>query len=228
MSQYTGENINKRSFSRFFDFIKTGNFSVWAKYEFRIKNENEEKKVASFCRGFTLVEMLVSIALFSFIMMATTSVLLSVVDANHKAQGLKTTIDNLSMVIESMARNLRTGRDYTPLAGASLCNSGTGATGIQFKDHLNRTIQYRLDAGVIEISKDIGVTYTAITAPEIVIDRLCFHIGGIVPSDNIQPNILITIGGIVNPATVVGAKQRTTSHFDLQTFVTQRIPDVLN
>ena len=54
--------------------------------------------------GFSLAELIVSIALFSFVMLATSSVLLSVVDADHKAQGLKTAIDNVSLSLESMSR----------------------------------------------------------------------------------------------------------------------------
>ena len=182
--------------------------------------------VAPARRGFTLVEMLVSIALFSFIMLATTTVLLSVVDANHKAQGLKTTIDNLSLVIESMTRNLRTGSSFAPLAGAQSCGGGTGVVGIQFKDHFGVVTQYWFDGGAIKVSKDVGLTFTALTGSEIAMDRMCFYIGGITPGDTVQPNVLVTLGGVVSPTTVVGAKVKTTSRFDLETFITQRIPDV--
>lgn len=180
-------------------------------------------------RGFTLVEMLVAISLFSFVMLATTTVLLSVVDANHKSQGLKTTIDNLSLTLESVARSLRTGSNYESSQTDSFTNPvcwNGGVTGISFYDQYNALIYFRLFEGAITISKDGGNTETAITAPEITIDRFCLNINGTDPNDGIQPNILISVGGVVNKATVVGAKLRTTSRFDLQTFVTQRVPDV--
>ena len=173
-------------------------------------------------RGFTLVEMLVSIALFSFVMIATTSVLLSVVDANRKAQGLRSAIDNLSLALDSMSRNLRTGSGYPPNGNSSSCSSS-----ITFLDQKTRTVTYFLQAGSIRISRSDGLS-GSLTAPEITIDRLCFYAGGTTANDNIQPRILITVGGEVSKSTVQGARVRTGSRFDIQTFVSQRLMDVPN
>ena len=190
-----------------------------------MKNNNRQK-------AFTLVEMLVSIAIFSFVMVATTSVLLSVVDANHKAQGLKTAIDDLSLALESMTRNLRTGSQYVDVIGpfsSGNCQS-PGQTGIMFVGHDGVSTQYYLQGNAIEISKQNQVTgnYSPsdMTAPEIKIDRLCFYISGADPNDKVQPRILITLGGVVSPTTVAGAQLKTTSRFDIQAFVSQRLPDV--
>lgn len=173
--------------------------------------------------GFTLIEMLVSISIFSFVMLATTAVLLSVVDANYKAQGLKTSINNLNMTLESMARNLRTGSRYWyPASGVSICNSN-GRTGVGFIDHNGYQVQYRLTDGAIEVSRRSG-PFSRMTAPEINISRLCFYISGNGAS-NTQPRILITMGGVLNNLTAAGAKTKTTSRFDIQTFVSQRLLD---
>ena len=182
-------------------------------------------------RGFTLVEMLVSIAIFSFVMLATVSVLLNVVDANHKSQGLKTSVDNLSLILESVSRNLRTGSEYSAIPGdpdPAGCTSFGGSTGITFTDNSGSIIRYKFSNSALAVSKDDGATYTAITAPEIKIERLCFYIGGVGTADAIQPNVLITVGGVVSPLTAAGAKIKTRSRFDVQTFITQRIPEVAN
>ncbi len=171
-------------------------------------------------KGFTLIEMLVSVALFSFVMLATTAVLLSVVDANHKAQGLKTSINNLSLALESMARNLRTGSGY-PVNG----NPSTCLSSITFSDHSNTSTTYSLSANSIQVSKGSSGA-SPMTAPEIVIDKLCFYVSGTIPGDNIQPRVLITVGGVVSNLTAAGAKMKTTSRFDIETLVSQRLPDV--
>ncbi|MSU55593.1 MAG: prepilin-type N-terminal cleavage/methylation domain-containing protein [Candidatus Taylorbacteria bacterium] len=182
--------------------------------------------------GFSLVEMIVSIALFSFVMLAVTGVLLSVVDANHKAQGLKTTINNLSLALESLTRNLRTGTAYQ--ATGNSCGS-TGSDAISFLSHSGEAITYSLGVssnggGAILVSNS-SYALAPITAPEINMDRLCFYISGNVVNngggyDLLQPKVLVTIGGIVSNRTAPGARIRTTSRLDIQTLVSQRFPDV--
>lgn len=177
--------------------------------------------------GFTLMEMIVSIALFSFVMLAATSVILSVVDANRKAQGLKITINNLSLAIENMARNLRTGTSYMYADNDGTCDV-PGANGVRFLDQYGNDTIYRLSDGAIDVYGGVGgqPDYFPITSPDISVDRLCFYIGGITTDDETQPNIFLTIGGVVNAGTAIGAKEKTTSRFDIQTFITQRLPDV--
>ena len=175
--------------------------------------------------GFTLIEMIVSIALFSFVMLAATSVLLKVVDANNKAQGLKTTMNNLSLVLESMARNLRTGSGYTQLNNNDACSSG-GEDNIGYIDQRGSNTFYLWNAGGIEISRGGSGNYARMTAPEVTIDRMCFYVSGQVSADFFQPKILMTVGGVVSLSSAVGAKTKTTSRFDIQTTISQRFPDV--
>ncbi|MBU0722958.1 type II secretion system GspH family protein, partial [Patescibacteria group bacterium] len=64
----------------------------------------EEKQ--EFCQkqnyltGFTLVEMIVSLGLFTVILFISMQALLSMVDANHKAQSLRAAMDNLNLSLE--------------------------------------------------------------------------------------------------------------------------------
>lgn len=171
------------------------------------------------------MEMIVSIALFSFVMITTTSVLLSVVDADHKAQGLKTTINNVSLTLESVARNLRTGFSYSTtgfLQGG--CPAG-GTQGVSFTNQYGSNTRYQLTGGTIQVAK-AGGNFVSMTAPEITIDRFCFYVLGASPTDALQPKILVTVGGVVNIASAPGARTKTTSRFDIQTLVSQRLPDV--
>jgi prepilin-type N-terminal cleavage/methylation domain-containing protein len=189
---------------------------------FKKINRKAIKEIKENRRGFSLIEMLVSIAIFSFVMLAVVTVLLSAVNANRKVQGLKTSIDAVSLTLESMVRNIRTGSSYELAGGAGNCPS-PGQTGISFFDYSDSAVTYVLNNGTVQIIKN-GVTAN-MTAVEVTIDRLCFYVDGVTNGDNLQPTVLITLGGEVNNLTAAGAKTKTKSRFDIQTLVTQRTID---
>ncbi len=62
-------------------------------------------------RGFTLVEMIVSLAIFSVVAVIAIGALLKVIDANKKAQSIQSSVTNLNFALESMSRDIRTGTD---------------------------------------------------------------------------------------------------------------------
>jgi len=63
-------------------------------------------------RGFTLVEMIVSLALFSVVATVSLGALIKIVSANKKAQTLHATITNLNFALETMSREMRVGAKY--------------------------------------------------------------------------------------------------------------------
>lgn len=63
-------------------------------------------------RGFTLIELMVSLALFSIVMVISIGSLLIMIDANAKAQALYSSMTNMSFALDSMTRELRTGYHY--------------------------------------------------------------------------------------------------------------------
>jgi prepilin-type N-terminal cleavage/methylation domain-containing protein len=70
-------------------------------------------------RGFTLVEMIVSLAIFSVVAVVALTALMSIMSANRKAQTLQSAITNLSYAMESLSREMRVGINY-------YCSTGTG------------------------------------------------------------------------------------------------------
>lgn len=71
--------------------------------------------------GFTLVEMLIAIGLFSIVMVFALSVILTVFNSNKKLQALNSVVDNLNLGIDSMVRDIKTGTTY---------NCGSNADGL--------------------------------------------------------------------------------------------------
>ncbi len=63
-------------------------------------------------KGFTLIEMIVSLGIFMVVALIAVGALLKVMDANKKSISLKTSINNLNFVLESMSREMRVGSHY--------------------------------------------------------------------------------------------------------------------
>jgi prepilin-type N-terminal cleavage/methylation domain-containing protein len=78
-------------------------------------------------QGFTLIEMIVAIALFIVVATVAMGALLKIVDLNKKSQGMKSVITNMNFALESMTRELRVGTDYTCVTGSQF--SATSISG---------------------------------------------------------------------------------------------------
>lgn len=63
-------------------------------------------------KGFTLIEMLVSVGLFSIVMLVAVAAILSIIGNNKKAQGINNVANNLNFAVESMVRDMKTGFFY--------------------------------------------------------------------------------------------------------------------
>lgn len=181
--------------------------------------------------GFTLVELLISVSIFSLAIVVTIGALLNLTDANEKSQAILTAMDNLNAGVEQMARILREGDTYN--CGGTLISSGesdctNGANSISFLDQSGQRTVYRYQEidGVGRLMRDketpTETTTFPITAPEINITELTFFVLGSSPSDNLQPRVLILIDG---ETVITGLKADEQSSFTLQTTVSQRTPD---
>lgn len=62
--------------------------------------------------GFTLIEMIVSLAVFSIVIMMSVGALLMLVATNGQLQNEQSVMTNLSFAIDSMTREIRTGTRY--------------------------------------------------------------------------------------------------------------------
>src|SRR3990167_8812616 len=90
--------------------------------KFRKKNYHSSARLHGFIRdtryairderGFTLVELIVSIGLFSIVMLVSVGALLALTGANRKAQALQSVMNNLNIALDGMVRSIRMGSDY--------------------------------------------------------------------------------------------------------------------
>ena len=166
-------------------------------------------------RGFTLIEMIVAVSLFTVVVFVSVGALLAVADANRKANALRTVMDNLSFSLESMNRSIRTGTDYE-CDGSSNCAAG-GNT-LTVIDPNGSEITYMFSEsngkGTIVRTKNGGDAIN-VTTPEIDINDLTFYVRG-VGSDSRQPYVVVFISGT---AEII---EKLITEFSVQTTVTQR------
>ena len=76
--------------------------------------------------GFTLVETLVALAVFSVVMVVSSGIILSLINSNRQNQAINSVVNNLSYSIESMVRDIKTGFSYK-------CNYPEGDANAYFK-----------------------------------------------------------------------------------------------
>jgi prepilin-type N-terminal cleavage/methylation domain-containing protein len=197
-------------------------------------------------QGFTLIEMLVAVGIFTVVMVIALGALLSVSESDRKAQTIKTITNNLGFALEGMSRAIRTGIDYScgSWNPGQDCTSGSGGSLLTFQDVDGLEVGFQRSTnaalcgqsseggvGCIVRSRDGGVTWEPITASEVIVEHLSFYLLGSSRSDSVQPRVTISMRGFI-PITG-GATTRTDcntagitcSTFDLQTTVTQRLYD---
>ena len=174
-------------------------------------------------RGFTLIEMIVSIGLFTIVLFIASSAFLAVVNADRKSRATRLAMDNLTVAMEDMTRRLKTGYDYNcggtvGDTGTSDCLSGPLSL-ISFTDQDGLRTAYRVSGKQILRQVEVGGPELPVTSSEISINTLTFDVQGSSKTDNIQPYVKIFING----STAGGV---LSSSFKLQTMVTQRLYDI--
>jgi len=179
-------------------------------------------------KGFTLVEMIIALTLFSLVVAMSTGALVGLFDANRKSQSLASVINNLNYSIENMTRTIRFAKAYncgaaiplttpvnctgnpTPPGESIAVTSGSGTTIFRFNNSNSK----------LEISTNNGTTYTPITSSEVTITYAKFFVYNTASGEGRQPYALIIIRGYA------GSKPSSRSEFDIQTIVSQRPLDL--
>jgi len=178
-------------------------------------------------KGFTLVEMIVAVAIFSIVMVMALGALLAVINANKQNQAIQTAVNNLSLSLETLSREMRVGSRYHCGSVGEITdpqNCLAGSDYISFLSFEGKQIVYKLNDSRIERSDEGGDsgTFLFLTAPVVVIENLMFYVTGAGSGDDIQPRVLITVSGYVDLGSV---GERGKSYFDLQTTASQRLVD---
>ena len=180
-------------------------------------------------QGFTLLELIVSVALFTIVVTIATSAYLKLIELNRKARATNDLVSNLSFVTESIGRSIRTGRDYDcgGIGGSANCWP-TGNSTFSFENEDGDTVTYLLKSGGV-IGMCVGGSCTnasasPLTDPRITITSLTFYVDGVGTSGTDaakQPRVIISMSGSITPDTLSAPIS-----FSIQTSATQRIIEI--
>ncbi len=119
-------------------------------------------------RGFTIVELLVSIAIFSLVTSFGVTVFVRSLRAQRSVVALISANDNASLAIEAIARELRRGRDFS--------TNGFG-TDLQFFNAEQKEIVYRYDESLQAITRsENGTGFFPVTAKNVVVENAHFEV----------------------------------------------------
>lgn len=182
---------------------------------FNFKKENGK-------RGFTLIEMMVSVAIFSIVVMISLGAILTILDANRKARTLTEVMNNLNFSVEMITRSLKTGvepvvsGDTLEVGSIVLEEDGFQREKTSYKqstagDGVRKYISQCVTDYELECGPD---DWTAITSDQVNIEK--FDVFVIGTDDGNQPRTQIFISGTVR------INEKISSDFSLQTTVSQR------
>ena len=184
--------------------------------------------------GFTLIEMIVALSIFTVVMTVALGSLLSVISANKKSQAIQSLMTNLNFAIDDISRNARVGTTYhcSPLGSSAKkdkprnCSSGGDlfafeATDGDSSDDSDQVVyKFNDTTNAIEKSTDSGANYVRITEDRITIENLEFYVLGASNTDKNQPRVVIVVRG------VAGTQSGIMTDFNIETMVTQRSLDI--
>ncbi|MBI2065364.1 MAG: prepilin-type N-terminal cleavage/methylation domain-containing protein [Candidatus Yanofskybacteria bacterium] len=157
-------------------------------------------------KGFTLIETIVSIFVFSVLATAVTGIFAKAVQVQAGSFSAQRTVENSLLALESIARDIRV---------SQICPAGSScsATRLDIVHPVRGSVSYFLDTGRHVIQKTEGGNTVDITSTDTNFTRFDFLTTGLAIDDR-QPKvtIVITVQNNVGRPVV----------FDLQTTITSR------
>ena len=176
-------------------------------------------------RGYTLIELIVSVGLFAIVMLLVSGSYLMMISINRQTQSISTGIDNLSFALEAMTHDIRVGSGYTCPGGTTTCTVDASVGTFSFKNESGVAVSYSLSGSAI--TKTTGGVASSLTdASSVTVTSLIFYVTGAktaAQGDLEQARATIAVSGIVSsgagkPASVLKIEllvQRANSGYTL-------------
>lgn len=166
--------------------------------------------------GFTLIELIVAVGLFSIIIAVAVGGFVRALRTERQVVGLLAANSNVSLAIEQMAREIRTGYDF---CGGNVC-ADSGA--LSFKNARRESVTYcARDEGLFRGTGAGGCAGdgSKITSDAVAVRYLNFTVSGNENDDRFPPRVTVAIGVSSKVAGVSG------NVVHLQTTVSARVLD---
>lgn len=128
-------------------------------------------------KGFTVTELIVAMGVFAMLLTVAVGAFIQALRNERRLLDLMAVNNNAGLVLEQIAREIRTGHSFDFGAVAVGCGNG-GGTELNFINHSDKNITYRLsqnNAIEKEILQDNPLPFN-LTASNVSIENLCFMI----------------------------------------------------
>lgn len=176
-------------------------------------------------KGFTLVEILVSVAIFSSVVVVATNIFTISIAAQRKILAQQEITDQVSYAVEYIGRAIRMAQKET--SGACLSSIGSNyqltysGNGIKFNTSNGNCWEFWLDTGNSQLMVKQGSISFPLSSPKIKVTSFKVQLAGEGQGDNIQPKVTLFLtvkGG--------GDKPEAQPEIEIQTTVSQRNFDI--
>jgi len=175
----------------------------------------------SLASGFTLVELIIAVSLFTIIAFFSIGAVLSIFDANRKARSSKTVMDNFNFAVENMVREIRFGTNYycgesSDISATLDCSNGGSSISVTFN---GVRVSYKIASYAIQ--KKVGTgSYENITSSDTKVEDVKFYVYNSGSADHMQPYVIAVVRGYV------GDKLSSQTKFSIETLISQRKLDL--
>jgi len=159
--------------------------------------------------GFTLIETLLVIFIFSLLMILMGGVFVSSLDLQRRAFNLQQAEENANFVLGSMAKEVRTSRISSPDTN---CPSSP-VSSLNLLNQYGENVTYSLSGNAIH--RNVNGTDVVISSNTVEFARLQFCIFGTAVDDQQQPRVTII-------ASLKSVKTQQQAIIDIQATVSQR------
>lgn len=141
-------------------------------------------------RGFTLVELVVSVGLFALVMLVATGAYFSLISLDRRARATNQVVSNLSFAMDTMMRGIRTGTNFQCTHGTIADVDGNSNDGTCDAFSYSDTILNTKVSYILKANKTIGrcegvapgtctdVNASSLTDSTITIQKLSFYVRG--------------------------------------------------
>ena len=163
--------------------------------------------------GFTLIELIVAIGVFSTIVSIAVGGFVSALRTQRQTVALIAANSNASLTMEQMAREIRAGFDFC-LPGQCI-----GTSELSFKNAAGDVVTYRLNGVSGAVERGISGNFSPLTAENVSIRYLHFVLSGNDSRDGLSPRITVSMGVSSKELGVAG------SVVNIQTTVSARVLD---
>ncbi len=173
-------------------------------------------------KGFTLVELLVSISIFSLIVSAMSGVFVSTIRAQRKSIAFQQLLEQTSYLEEYMSRSIRMGKkDINGVCISATSNYEITRVdkGIGFLNYNGNCEEFYLSG--TELRQNKNNVDLALTSSNLIVENINIELSGEFQTDNLQPRVTIFL-----KIKGAGSKPEEQPEIKIQTTISQRNPDV--